>query len=73
MLIVLKISIRRVIIKNIELLQTELLIYQVFKLNVIENATINSERSNGRFFLESKLFGSKHLGKDRNLEQSAKL
>ena len=44
-------------------------IYQIFNVNIIENATKISERSKDRIFLGSNLFGSKHLGKNRNLEQ----
>ena len=40
---------------------------------MIENETKISERSKGRIFLGSKLFESKHLGKDRNLAQPEKL
>ena len=47
----------------------DLFIYQIFNRKIIENATTISERLKGRFFLEPKLFGSKHLGKNLNLEQ----
>ena len=50
----------------------DLFIYQIFNLKIIDNATKISERSKGQIFLGSKLFGSKHLGKNRNLEQPEK-
>ena len=50
----------------------DLFIYQIFNRKMIESATKISERSKGRIFLGSKLFGSKHLKKNRNLEQPEK-
>ena len=63
------------IIKRVEikLLLMDLLIYQIFNLKIIENATKISVRSKGQMFLGSKLFGLKHLGKNRNLESPEKL
>ena len=47
--------------------------YQIFNIKIKENAIKISERLKGRIFLWSKLFGSKHLGMNRNLEQPEKL
>ena len=46
-----------------------LFIYQILNLKIKENATKISGRPKGRIFLGSNLFGLKHLGNNRNLEQ----
>ena len=50
----------------------DLFIYQIFNIKIIKNEIKISERSKSRIFLGSKLFGSKYLGKNRNLKQPQK-